>query len=44
MTKEIKAIINRDIKKYRDLVQYSEGEAQDVFLKVLTALERIVEE
>lgn len=44
MTKEIKAIINRDIKKYRDLVQYSTGEAQDVFLKVLTALEKIVEE
>ena len=44
MTKEIKAIINRDIKKYRDLVQYSEGEAQDVFSKVLTALEKIVEE
>ena len=44
MTKETKAIINRDIKKYRDLVQYSEGEAQDIYLKIVSFLEKIVEE
>ena len=44
MKKETKAIINRDIKKYRDLVQYSEGEAQDIYLKIVSFLEKIVEE
>lgn len=43
MTKETKAIINRDIKKYRDLVQYSEGEAQDIYLKIVSFLEKIIE-
>lgn len=44
MTKEIKAIINRDIKKYRDLVQYSEGEAQKIYMKVVRFFEDLLEE
>ena len=43
MNKETKAIINRDIKKYRDLVQYSTGEAQDIYLKIVSFLEKIIE-
>lgn len=44
MTKETKAIINKDIKKYRSLVQYSEGKTQDIYLKIVSFLEKIVEE
>ena len=44
MTKEQKAIINKDIKKYKQLVEYTEGKVQDIYLKVLTSLEKIIEE
>lgn len=42
MTKEQKAIINKDIKKYKQLVEYTEGEAQEIFLKITNFLEKII--
>ena len=44
MTKEVKNIIIRDIKKYRQLVEHTEGETQEVFIKILNYLKRICEE
>ena len=44
MIKEQKAIINKDIKKYRQLVEHTEGKVQDIYLKVLASLEKIIEE
>ena len=42
MKKEQKAIINKDIKKYKQLVEYTEGEAQEIFLKIANFLEKII--
>ena len=42
MTKEQKAIINKDIKKYKQLVEYTKGEAQEIFLKITNFLEKII--
>ena len=44
MTKEVKCIIKKDIKKYRQLVEYTEGETQDIYTKIVSFLEKIVEE
>lgn len=43
MTKEQKAIINKDIKKYKQLVEYTEGEVQDIYLKIVSFLEKLAE-
>lgn len=42
MTKETKAIINKDIKKYKQLVEYTEGEAQDIYLRIVSFLENLI--
>ena len=42
MTKEQKAIINKDIKKYRQLVEYTEGEAQETYSKIANFLEKTI--
>ena len=43
MTKEVKSTINKDIKKYKQLVEYTEGEAQDIYLKIVSFLEKLAE-
>lgn len=44
MTKEIKNIIKKDIKKYETLAQYTEDEAQEIYLKVVTFLQNLIDE
>lgn len=44
MTKEIKNIIKKDIKKYETLAQYTEDEAQENYLKVVTFLQNLIDE
>lgn len=44
MTKEVKSIIKKDIKKYKQLVEYTEGETQNIYAKIVNFLEKIVEE
>lgn len=43
MTKETKVIINKDIKKYKQLVEYTKGETQDIYLQIVSFLEKIIE-
>ncbi len=44
MTKEQKSIINKDLKKYKSLVKYTEGETQDIYTQIVTFLEKIIME
>ena len=43
MKKEIKNIIKKDIKKYETLAQYAEEEAQEIYLKVVTFLQNLID-
>lgn len=42
MTKEVKNIIKQDIKKYKQLVEYSNGENQEIFENILLFLENTI--
>ena len=44
MTKEIKNIIKKDIKKYETLAQYTKDEAREIYLKVVTFLQNLIDE
>lgn len=44
MTKEAKAIIKKDIKKYESLANVTQGENKEVYAKVAIALQEIIEE
>lgn len=43
MTKEIKNIIKKDIKKYSQLAEYTKGETQDIYLQIVSFLEKLIE-
>ena len=44
MTKEAKAIIKKDIKKYESLANVTQGENKEVYTKVALALQKIIED
>lgn len=44
MTKETKNILKKDLKKYEILVNYTEGEAQKIYMKVVRFFEDLLEE
>ena len=44
MTKEIRNILQKDLKKYETLVEYSENETQDIYLKVVNFFQRLINE
>ena len=44
MTKETKSIIKQTIKKYETLAQYTKDEAQEIYLKVVTFLQNLIDE
>lgn len=43
MTKEIKNILKKDLKKYQTLAEYSEGENRNIYLEVANCIENIFE-
>ena len=44
MTKEIKSILKKDLKKYQSLVNVTEGEIQDIYMKVVMFFQELVDE
>lgn len=44
MTKEIKSILKKDLKKYESLVNITEGEAQEIYMEVVTFFQELIEE
>ena len=44
MTKDIKNILKQDLKKYETLVKYTEGEAQDTYMEVVTFFQELIDE
>ena len=43
MTKDIKNILKATIKQYEKLIQYSNEEAQEVYMKVVNFLKELIE-
>lgn len=43
MTKEIRNILKKDLKKYETLVNLTEGEAQEIYMEVAKCIENIIE-
>ena len=43
MTKEIKNILKKDLKKYESLVNITEGEVQEIYMEVAKCIENIIE-
>lgn len=43
MTKEVRNILKKDLKKYQTLVNNTEGENQEIYLEVAKSLENILE-
>ena len=43
MTKEIKNILKKDLKKYETLVNNTEGEAQEIYMEVVMAFQKILD-
>ena len=41
MTKEIKNILKKDLKKYESLVNITEGEVQEIYMEVVMFFSRI---
>lgn len=44
MTKEIKRILKKDLKKYESLVNVTEGETQDIYLEVVMFFQELIDE
>lgn len=44
MTKEIKNILKKDLKKYESLVNITEGEAQDIYMEVVMFFQELINE
>ena len=44
MTKEIKSILKKDLKKYQSLVNVTEGEIQDIYMKVVMFFQELIDE
>ena len=44
MTKEIKNILKKDLKKYETLVNITEGEAQEIYMEVVMFFQELIEE
>ena len=44
MTKEAKAIIKNDIKKYESLANVTQGENKEVYVEVALTMQEIIEE
>lgn len=44
MTKEIKNILKKDLKKYESLVNITEGETQEIYLEVVMFFQELIEE
>ena len=44
MTKEIKNILKKDLKKYESLVNVTEGETQEIYIKVVTFFQNLIDE
>lgn len=42
MTKETKNILKQDLKKYEKLVQYGGSENQEIFMKVYTFFQKLI--
>ena len=42
MTKEIKNILKKDLKKYESLVNITEGEAQEVYAEVVKFFQNLI--
>ena len=43
MTKEIKNILKKDLKKYETLVNITEGEAQEIYMEVVMFLKELID-
>lgn len=44
MTKEIKNILKKDLKKYQSLVNVTEGETQDIYMEVVMFFQELLDE
>ena len=44
MTKEIKNILKKDLKKYETLVNITEGEAQEIYMEVVMFFQELINE
>ena len=44
MTKEIKSILKKDLKKYESLVNITKGEAQEIYMEVVMFFQEIINE
>ena len=44
MTKEIKNILKKDLKKYKSALEVAEGESKEIFEKVVMFFEELIEE
>ena len=44
MTKEIKSILKKDLKKYQSLVNVTEGETQDIYMEVVMFFQELLDE
>lgn len=44
MTKEIKNILKKDLKKYESLVNITEGEAQEIYMEAVMFFQELIEE
>lgn len=44
MTKEIKNILKKDLKKYEGLVNVTSGEAQEIYLEVVMFFQELLDE
>ena len=43
MTKEVKNIIKKDLKKYKSIAEVSEGDNKEIFEKIVMFLEEILD-
>lgn len=44
MTKEIKNILKKDLKKYQSLVNVTKGETQEIYMEVVMFFQELLEE
>ena len=44
MTKEIKNILKKDLKKYQSLVNNTEGEVQEIYMEVVMFFQELINE
>ena len=44
MTKETKNILKKDLKKYETLVEYTDNENQEIYMKVVQFFENLINE